>query len=65
MSENNLSKGWTQTIEGETLEDLYESVYAAVELQKIDVWYICRNTVQYFYFFVQGITLARLLMPVK
>ena len=35
---NNLSKGWTQTIEGETLEDLSDSVYAAVEPQKIDVW---------------------------
>ena len=35
---NNLSKGWTQTIEGKTLEDLSESVYAAVEPQKIDVW---------------------------
>ena len=34
---NNLSKGWTQTIEGETLEDLFDSVYAAVEPQKIDV----------------------------
>ena len=35
---NNLSKGWTQTIEGETLEDLFDCVYAAVELHKIDVW---------------------------
>ena len=35
---NNLSKGWTQTTEGETLEDLFDSVYAAVEPQKIDVW---------------------------
>ena len=35
---NNLSKGWTQTIEGETLEDLPDSVYAAVEHQKIYVW---------------------------
>ena len=35
---NNLSKGWTQTIEGETIENLLDSVYAAVELQKIDVW---------------------------
>ena len=35
---NNLSKGWTQTIEGETLKDLFDSVYAAVECQKIDIW---------------------------
>ena len=35
---NNLSKGWTQTMEGETLEDLSDSMYAAVEPQKIDVW---------------------------
>ena len=35
---NNLSKSWTQAIEGETLEDLFDCVYAAVEMQKIDVW---------------------------
>ena len=35
---NNLSKSWTQVIEGETLEDLFDPVYAAVEMQKIDVW---------------------------
>ena len=35
---NNLSKEWTQTIEGETLEDLFDSVYAAVEPKKIDIW---------------------------
>ena len=35
---NNLSKGWTQTIEGETLKDLFDSVYVVVEPQKIDVW---------------------------
>ena len=35
---NNLSKSWTQIIEGETLEDLSDHVYAAVEMQKIDVW---------------------------
>ena len=29
---------WTQVIEGETLEDLFDCVYAAVELQKIEVW---------------------------
>ena len=35
---NNLRKSWTQVIEGETLEDLFDHVYAAVEMQKIDVW---------------------------
>ena len=35
---NNLSKNWTQVIERETLEDLFDHVYAAVEMQKIDVW---------------------------
>ena len=35
---NNLSKSWTQIIEGETLEDLFDHVYVAVEMQKIDVW---------------------------
>ena len=32
---NNLSKGWTQTKKGKTLEDLSDSVYAAVEPQEI------------------------------
>ena len=31
---NNLSKSWTQAIEGETLGDLFNHVYAAVEMQK-------------------------------
>ena len=35
---SNLGKSWTQVIEGETLEDLFDHVYAAVEMQKIDVW---------------------------
>ena len=35
---NNLSKGWTQTIEGETLEDPFDLVFAVVEMHKIDVW---------------------------
>ena len=30
----NLSKSWTQAIEGEMLEDLFDYVYAAVEMQK-------------------------------
>ena len=32
------------TIEGETLEDLSNSVYAVVEPQKTDVWELCRHT---------------------
>ena len=34
---NNLSRSWTQVIEGETLEDPFDHVYAAVETKKIDV----------------------------
>ena len=35
---NNLRKSWTQLIEGETLEDLFDHVYGAVEMHKKDVW---------------------------
>ena len=35
---NNLRKSWTQLTEGETLEDLFDCVYGAVEMHKIDVW---------------------------
>ena len=35
---NNLSKCWTQMVEGETLEYLFDCIYAAVEMQKLDVW---------------------------
>ena len=35
---NNLRKSWTQLIEGETLEDLFDHAYEAVEMHKIDVW---------------------------
>ena len=35
---NNLKKSWTQLIEGETLEDLFDCVYGAVEMHKIAVW---------------------------
>ena len=35
---NNLRKSWTQFIEGETLEDLFDCVYGVVEMHKIDVW---------------------------
>ena len=34
---NNLRQSWTQHLEGETLEDLLEGVYGAVEIHKIDV----------------------------
>ena len=35
---NNLRKSWTQPLEGETLEDLFDGVYGAVEMHKLDVW---------------------------
>ena len=35
---NNLRKSWTQLLEGETLEDLIDGVYGAVEMHKLDVW---------------------------
>ena len=35
---NNLEQSWTQHLEGETLEDLFDGVYGAVEICKIDVW---------------------------
>ena len=35
---NILSKSWTQAIEGETLDDLFNCVYALIEMHKIDVW---------------------------
>ena len=35
---NNLRKSWTQLLEGETLEDLSDGVYGAVEMHKLDVW---------------------------
>ena len=35
---NNLRKIWTQLLEGETLEDLFDGVYGAVEMHKLDVW---------------------------
>ena len=34
---NNLRKSWTQLVEGETMEDLFDHVYEAVEMHKIDV----------------------------
>ena len=35
---NNLKQSWTQLLEGETLEDLFDGVYGAVEIHEIDVW---------------------------
>ena len=35
---NNLRKRWTQLLEGETLEDLFDGVYWAVEIHKLNVW---------------------------
>ena len=35
---NNLKQSWTQLLEVETLEDLFDDVYGAVEIHKIDVW---------------------------
>ena len=35
---NYLRKSWTQLLEGETLEDLFDGVYGAVEMHKLDVW---------------------------
>ena len=35
---NNLRKSWTQLLEGETLEELFDGVYGAVEMHKLDVW---------------------------
>ena len=35
---NNLKQSWTQFLESETLEDLLDGVFGAVEIHKIDVW---------------------------
>ena len=35
---NNLRKIWTQLLEGETLEDLFDGVNGVVEMHKLDVW---------------------------
>ena len=35
---NNMKKTWTQLLEGETLEDLFDSVYETVESNKLEVW---------------------------
>ena len=35
---NNRKISWTQLLAGETLEDLYDNVYEAVEVNKLDIW---------------------------
>ena len=35
---NNLKQSRTQLLEGETLENLFDGEYGAVEIHKIDVW---------------------------
>ena len=34
---NNMKKSWTPLLEGETLEDLFDSVYETVEANKLKV----------------------------
>ena len=35
---NNMKKSWTQLLEVETLEDLFDCVYETVEANKLEVW---------------------------
>ena len=35
---NNMKVCWTQLLEGDTLEDLFDSVYETVEAKKLEVW---------------------------
>ena len=35
---NNIKMTWTQLLEGEMLEDLFDSVYETVESYKFEVW---------------------------
>ena len=35
---NTLKQSWTQLLEGETLDDLFDGVYGTAEIHKIDVW---------------------------
>ena len=37
-SRNNMKESWTQLLEGEMLEDLFDSVYETVETNKLEVW---------------------------
>ena len=33
-----MKESWTQLLEGETLEDLFDSVYETVESSTLEVW---------------------------
>ena len=35
---NSLRHCWTQLLEGETLEDLFDGVYESIESHKLNVW---------------------------
>ena len=35
---NNMKVCWTQLLKGDTLEDLFDSVYETVETKKLEVW---------------------------
>ena len=35
---NNRKESWTQLLAGETLEELFDNVYEAVEVNKLEVW---------------------------
>ena len=35
---NNMKESWTQLLEGEMLEDLFDSMYETVETNKLEVW---------------------------
>ena len=35
---NNRKESWIRLLSGETLEDLFDSVYEAVEVNKLEVW---------------------------
>ena len=36
---NNMKESWTQLLEGEMLEDLFDSVYETLETTKLQVWW--------------------------
>ena len=38
ITRNNMKETWTQLLEGETQEDLFDSVYKTVESNKLEVW---------------------------
>ena len=49
-----MKKNWTQLLEEEMLEDLFDSVYETVEATKLEVWWksILEVYVNVFYYFV-------------